>query len=195
MTSCTMSARTWSVDYVLSIVLCTPPVRFVGLDIFKSDLETMHERSLENPINPSNYGTSFCKGKARFNQFGTMEGAISGSKFLNNPGPFPTDGWEPASSSRGNESCDRASAKAHISLHLSNQLKSRHQIFRELGETLKCFATGPLHPTMEPTTEGMGGDQTTSTGASPLNASSSASSPHELGGALDPPPLQHLARG
>jgi hypothetical protein len=72
-----------------------PLICFVSSDIFDSDLGTMRKRSPENPIDPPNYGMSFREGKARFNQFETMEGVVSGSKFLNNPGPFPKDGWEP----------------------------------------------------------------------------------------------------
>jgi hypothetical protein len=41
----------------------------------------------------------------------------------------------------------------------------------------------------------VGGDQTASTGVPSPDAWSSASSPHELGGVPNPPPLQHLTHG
>jgi hypothetical protein len=60
---------------------------------------------------------------------------------------------------------------------------------------LERLRTGLLHPAMKPCAEGVGGDQTASTGVPSPDAWSSASSPHELGGVPNPPPLQHLTHG
>jgi hypothetical protein len=49
-------------------------------------------------------GTSFGQDGGEFNQFGSMERAISGSNFLSNPGPSALHGTKPVSLSRGYKS-------------------------------------------------------------------------------------------
>jgi hypothetical protein len=81
-----------------------PPVRLVETEIFHDS----HERKLSQYLDISGdepyMGTSFGQGGRRFNQFGFMERAVSGSNFLSNLSPSALHGMEPVSSSRGYES-------------------------------------------------------------------------------------------
>jgi hypothetical protein len=86
-----------------------------------------HERRLPNYLDISGnepyMGTSFGQGGGRFNQFGSMEGAISGFDFLRNPDPSTLDGTEPVSSSRGYQSQERGSAGAPRSSHVTKRTR------------------------------------------------------------------------
>jgi hypothetical protein len=100
-----------------------PPVRFVESDIF----EAAHETRLPQYPNISGdepyMDTSFRQGGGGFNQFGSMERAVSGSDFLSNPGPSTLDGMEPVSSSRGYKSQQRGDAGAPISSHVASRTR------------------------------------------------------------------------
>jgi hypothetical protein len=77
-----------------------PPVQFIESDIFEAAHET---RLLQYPdINGDELymGMSFRQGGGGFNQFESMERAVSGSDFLSNLGPSTLDGTEPVTSSR-----------------------------------------------------------------------------------------------
>jgi hypothetical protein len=82
----------------------SPWVQLMETEIFHDS----HERRLPNYPDISRdepyLGTSFGQGGGGFNQFRSMEIAISGSDFLRNPGPSTLDGTEPVSSSRGYQS-------------------------------------------------------------------------------------------
>jgi hypothetical protein len=101
----------------------TPPVRLVETEIFHDS----HERRLPQYPNISGdepyMGTSFGQGGGGFNQFRSMERAVSGSDFLSNLGLSTFHGTEPVSSSRGYESQQRGDAGAPRSSHVANRTR------------------------------------------------------------------------
>jgi hypothetical protein len=78
-----------------------PPVRFIKSEIFESDHETRRPQYPDINGDEQYLGTSLRHGGGGFNQFGSMERAVSGSDFLSNLGPSTLDGTEPVSSSQG----------------------------------------------------------------------------------------------
>jgi hypothetical protein len=68
-------------------------------------------------------GTSFGQGGGEFNQFGSMERAVSGSNFFSNPGPSALHGTEQVSSSPGYESQQQGDAGAPRSSHVTNRTR------------------------------------------------------------------------
>jgi hypothetical protein len=163
------------------------PVRFVESDIFESALETRCLRYPNISKDELYLGTSFRQGGGRFNQFRSMEGAISGSDFLNNPGPSTLDGIEPASLSRGYESQQRRDAGVPRSSHVASQ--TRLQRFKQGDRSTLRAAGDQLHPAMVPTTTAVGGGNIGPTNALSLDAWSGHSSPHDIGdGTASAPP-------
>jgi hypothetical protein len=52
----------------------------------------MRERYSDTQEDPPNWGTFFWGGQGRFDQFGTMEGAVSGLEFITDPDYFQAPG-------------------------------------------------------------------------------------------------------
>jgi hypothetical protein len=65
--------------------LAVLPVHFIESNIFESVPVMMHERSPDTLEDLPNWGTTFSGGRARFEQFGTMEGAVLRSKSIFSP--------------------------------------------------------------------------------------------------------------
>jgi hypothetical protein len=97
-----------------------PPVRLVETEIFHDSHERRRPQYPDISGDEPYMGTSFGQGGGGFNQFGSMERALSGSDFLSNPGPSAFHGTEPVSSSRGYESQHRGDAGAPRSSHVTN---------------------------------------------------------------------------
>jgi hypothetical protein len=156
-----------------------PPVRLVKTEIFHDSPETRLPRYPDISGDEPYMGTSFGQGGGGFNQFGSMERAVSGSDFLSNPGPLALHGTEPVSSSRGYESQQRGDAGAPRSSHVAN--RTRLQRFMQ-GERCALRAPGGhLHPTNVPSSAAVGGGNTGPTNELSPDAWSGHSSPHEIG--------------
>jgi hypothetical protein len=86
-----------------------------------------HERRLPNYPDISKdepyMDTSFGQGGGGFNQFGSMEGAVSRSDFLRNPGLSILDVTEPVSSNRGYQSQERGSVGASRSSYVAKRTR------------------------------------------------------------------------
>jgi hypothetical protein len=121
----------------------TPPVRFVESDTFEAAHETRLPRYPNISGDELYMGTSFRQGGRGFNQFGSMERAVSGSDFLSNPCPSTLDGTEPVSSSRGYESQQRGDASAPRSFHVVSC--TRLQRFRQGDRSTLRTPGGQLH--------------------------------------------------
>jgi hypothetical protein len=124
-------------------------------------------------------GTSFGQGSGGFNQFGSMEGAVSGSDFLRNLGPTTLDGMEPVSSSRGYQSQERGYAGAPKSSHVAK--RTRFQRFMHGERSALCTPNGQLHPANVPSSAAVAGGSTSPTNELSPDAWSGHSSPHEIG--------------
>jgi hypothetical protein len=151
----------------------------VEIEIFHDS----HEKRLPNYPNISEdepyMGTSFGQGGGGFNQFGSMEGAISGSDFLINPGPSTLDVTEPVSSSRGYQSQERGSAGAPRSSHVGK--RTRLQRFMQGGRSALRVPGGHLHPVNVPSSAVVAGGNIGPTNELSPDAWSGHSSPHEIG--------------
>jgi hypothetical protein len=156
-----------------------PPVRLVETEIFHDS----HERRLPNYPDISEdepyMGTSFGQGGGGFNQFGSMEGAVSGSGFLRNPGLSTLDVTEPVSSSRGYQSQERGSAGAPRSSHVVK--RTRLQRFMQGGRSALHTPGGHLHLANVPSSTAVTGGNTGPTNELSPDAWSGHSSPHEIG--------------
>jgi hypothetical protein len=156
-----------------------PPVRLVEIEIFHDS----HERRLPNYPDISEdepyMGTSFGQGGGGFNQFGSTEGAISGSDFLRNPGPSTLDVTEPVSSSRGFQSQEKGSVGVPRSSHVAK--RTRLQRFMQGGRSALRAPGGHLHPANVPSSIAVTGGNTGPTNELSPDAWSGHSSPHEIG--------------
>jgi hypothetical protein len=152
---------------------------FVITEIFHDS----HERRLPNYPDISGdepyLGTSFGQGGGGFNQFGSMEGVVSGSDFFRNPGLSILDGTKPVSSSRGYQSQERGYAGAPRSSHVAK--RTRLQRFMQGGRSALREPDGQLHPANMPSSAAIGGGSTGPTNELSLDAWSGHSSPHEIG--------------
>jgi hypothetical protein len=124
-------------------------------------------------------GTSFGEGGGRFNQFGSMERALSGSDFLSNPGPSAFHSTEPVSSSRGYESQERGDVGAPKSSHVTN--RTRLQRFMQGGRSALRAPGSHLHPANLASSAAVGGGNIGPTNELSPDSWSSHSSPHETG--------------
>jgi hypothetical protein len=156
-----------------------PPVRLVEIDIFDESHETRLPRYPNISKDEPYMGTSFGQGGGRFNQFGSMERAISRSTFLSNPGPSALHGTEPVSSSRGYESQQRGDAGAPRSSHVANC--TRLQRFMQGERSALRAPSGHLHLANVPSSAAVGGGNTGLTNELSPDAWSGHSSPHEIG--------------
>jgi hypothetical protein len=157
----------------------TPPVRLVETEIFHDS----HERRLSNYPGISEdepfMGISFGQGGGGFNQFGSMEGAVSRSDFLRNPGPSNLDVTELVSSSRGYQSQERGYAGAPRSSHITKH--TRLQRFMQGGKSALRVPGGHLHLANVPSSAAVVGGNTGPTNELSPDAWSGQSSPHEIG--------------
>ena len=88
-------------------------------------------------------GTSFEQGSRGFNQFGSIEGAVSGCNFLRNPDLSTLDGMEPVSLTQGYQSQEKGSAGAPRSSHVAKC--TTLQRFMQGGRSALCALGGHLH--------------------------------------------------
>ena len=106
-----------------------PPVQLVEIEIFHNS----HERRLPQYLDISNnepyIGTSFGQGSGGFNQFKSMERALSGSVFFSNLDLSAFHGSKSVSLSQGYKSQQRRDAGAPRPLHSAN--RTRHQRFMQ----------------------------------------------------------------
>jgi hypothetical protein len=112
-------------------------------------------------------------GRGRFDQFGTMEGAMSGSEFLTNSGHFQAPNGIPVSLSCGYQSQDPLAAAAHRFSHAPSQARSMLLPFGERAETVERAHAGEV----------VGGNHSSRAKAPSLGAWSDSSSSSRLGGA------------
>jgi hypothetical protein len=105
-----------------------PPVQLVESEIFHDSHERRRPQYPDVISDEPYMGTSFGQGGGGFNQFGSMERALSGSDFLSNPDLLAFHGTEPVSSNRGYESQQRGDAGAPRSSNVTN--RSRLQRFK-----------------------------------------------------------------
>jgi hypothetical protein len=124
-------------------------------------------------------GTSFGQGGGGFNQFGSMEGALSGSDFLSNPGPSAFHSSEPVSSNRGYESRQRGDTGAPRSSNVAN--RSRLQRFKQGGRSALRALGGHLHPANVASSATVGGGNIGPTNELSPDSWSGHSSPRETG--------------
>jgi hypothetical protein len=100
-----------------------PPVRLVETEI----LHDSHERRLFQYPDISGdklyIGTSFGQGGGGFNQFRSMERAVSESDSLSNLGPLALHGMELVSSSQGYESQQQGDVGTPRSSHVANRTR------------------------------------------------------------------------
>jgi hypothetical protein len=155
------------------------PVRFVESDIFEAAHEMRLTRYPDINRDEAYMGTSFRQGDGGFNQFGSMERAVSGSDFFNNPGSSTLDGTELVSLSRGYKSQQRRDAGATRTSHVASC--TRLQRFRQ-GDMSTLRVPGvQLHPAIVPSFVVAGGVNTDPTNELSPDSWSGHSSPHEIG--------------
>jgi hypothetical protein len=124
-------------------------------------------------------GTSFGQGSGGFNQFGSIERAVSGSDFLSNPGPLALHGMEPVSLSRGYESQQRGDVGAPRSSHVAN--RTRLQRFMQGRRSALHRPGGHLYPVNVPSSVAVGGGYSGPTNELSPNSWSGHYSLHETG--------------
>ena len=72
--------------------LAIPPICFIEFDICESILMIMYKRSSNTQEDLPNWGTFFGGGQRRFDQFGTIEGTVSGLEFITDLDYFQVPG-------------------------------------------------------------------------------------------------------
>jgi hypothetical protein len=157
----------------------TPPVQLVEIEIFHDSHERRRPQYPDISGDEPYMGTSFGQGGGGFNQFGSMERALSGSDFLSNPGPSAFHGMKPISSSRGYESQQRGDADAPRSSHVTNC--TRLQRFMQRRRSALHTPGSHLHPTNLASSAAVGGGNTGPTNELFPDSWSGHSSPHETG--------------
>ena len=77
-----------------------PPIRLIEIEIFHDSHKKRFPQYPDINSDELDMGTSFGQGGGGFNQFGSIERALSGSNFLSNPEASSLSGSEPKSSSQ-----------------------------------------------------------------------------------------------
>jgi hypothetical protein len=156
-----------------------PPVRLVESEIFHDSHEKRRPQYPNVSGDEPYMGTCFGQGGGGFNQFGSMERALSGSDFLSNPDPSAFHGTEPVSSNRGYESQQRGDAAAPRSSNVAN--RSRLQRSKQGGRSALRAPGGHVHPATVASSATVGGGNTGPTNELSPDSWSGHSFPHETG--------------